>query len=404
MTLLSRSATRTHIKPQITHEPFRRTSAGNMKLINSCLTVLVFTNAVYSAAMRDAFEMNLPLDHTEPTQLSETDLATEKILDHVQPTDPTADFSNTRPKPNLVELADVAEERSRESSNSDSRLAEKASAEDSREGDSDKRIQLRTTLAESMSMDRTDMDTDVTEASNKHTDKATVMEDISSQEMDRLEENGRYRPPRTQKMLEKHNSVVTDTGRQNLDVLKEMDRIAQSFASRMNLKDQIGEPHDTEKHQQESRKTARHLDSPEFVDTPDRLDLDADSEEHGGGRGTSQTQISGIKAKLNYAANQETQDDSRELADRIPGCTETSVEHPMEQNNSLDAPNVDQKIQKDTMSYQNQLRKICPTKRVRASNNPTAQLDLDSPERANSELLDRDNSRERMETHVVDPL
>ncbi|XP_050987341.1 uncharacterized protein zgc:194210 isoform X2 [Labeo rohita] len=426
MTLLSRSATRTHIKPQITHEPFRRTSAGNMKLINSCLTVLVFTNAVYSAAMRegsedllrflkDAFEMNLPLDHTEPTQLSETDLATEKILDHVQPTDPTAeckapeivvntaDFSNTRPKPNLVELADVAEERSRESSNSDSRLAEKASAEDSR-GDSDKRIQLRTTLAESMSMDRTDMDTDVTEASNKHTDKATVMEDISSQEMDRLEENGRYRPPRTQKMLEKHNSVVTDTGRQNLDVLKEMDRIAQSFASRMNLKDQIGEPHDTEKHQQESRKTARHLDSPEFVDTPDRLDLDADSEEHGGGRGTSQTQISGIKAKLNYAANQETQDDSRELADRIPGCTETSVEHPMEQNNSLDAPNVDQKIQKDTMSYQNQLRKICPTKRVRASNNPTAQLDLDSPERANSELLDRDNSRERMETHVVDPL
>lgn len=108
--------------------------------------------------------------------------------------------------------------------------------------------------------------------------------------------------------------------------------------------------------------------------------------------------------KLNYAANQDTLDDSRELADRIPGCTETSVEHPMEENNSLDAPNVDQKIQKDTMSYQNQLRKICPTKRKRASNNPRAQLDLESPERVNSELLDRDNSRERLEYHVAVPL
>jgi len=81
----------------------------------------------------------------------------------------------------------------------------------------------------------------------------------------------------------------------------------------------------------------------------------------------------------------------------IPGCTETSVEHPMEENNSLNAPNMDQEIQKDTVSYQNQLRKICPTKIVRASNNPRAQLDLDSPERVNSEVLDRDNSSERLE-------
>ncbi|KAL0171814.1 hypothetical protein M9458_032125, partial [Cirrhinus mrigala] len=108
------------------------------------------------------------------------------------------------------------------------------------------------------------------------------MEDISSQEMDRPEENGRYRPSRSQNMLEKHNSVVTDTGRQNLDFLKEMDRITQTFASRLNHKDQAGEPHDTDKHQQESWKTAMHLDSPEFVDTPDRLDLDADSDERGG--------------------------------------------------------------------------------------------------------------------------
>ncbi|XP_018958740.2 uncharacterized protein LOC109089063 isoform X1 [Cyprinus carpio] len=442
MKLLSRSATCTRIKPHMTHESFRRTSALTMKLTNICLTLLVFINAVHSAAMReksedllhflkDAFEMNLPFDHTDPTQLSEMDLATEKILDPVHPTDPTAeckaseivvnsaDFSNTTPRPNLADLADVAEERSIESSNSDSRFAERSSTEDSREGDSDKRLQLRTTLrdthkalqehygnsAESMSMDRTVMDIDMTEGSNKHIDKATVMEDTSSQEMDRPEENGRYRPPRTQKMLEKHNSVVTDTGRQNLDFMKEMDPIIQSFSARMNLKGQTGKPHDTDKPQQESHRRAMVLDSPEFVDTLDRPDLYADSEERGGGRGTSQTQISGIKAKLNYAANQDTLDDSRELADPMPGCTETSVEHPMEENNKrgLDAPNVDQKIQKDTMSYQNQLRKICPTKGIRASNNPRAQLDLDSPERVNSELLDRDNSRERME-YVAVPL
>ncbi len=108
--------------------------------------------------------------------------------------------------------------------------------------------------------------------------------------------------------------------------------------------------------------------------------------------------------KLNYAANQDTLDNSREPADRIPGYTETSVEHPIEENNSLDASNVDRRIQKDTMSYQNQLRKICPTKRIRASNNPRAQLDLESPERVNSEPLDRDNSREWLEYNVADPL
>ncbi|KAK7157881.1 hypothetical protein R3I93_009162 [Phoxinus phoxinus] len=379
-----------------------------MKLINSSLTLLVFINAVYSAALRegsedllhflnDAFEMNLPPDHTEPTRLSEMDLATERILDPVHPTDPTADFSITTPEPNLVEPADVAEEKSIESSNSDSRLAERASAEDSRERDN-WRLHLRTAIAdthetlqehygnsaESMSMDRTDMDTGLTKSSNKHIHKATVMEDISSQEMDRPEENGRNRPA---------------TDRQKLDFMKEIHDIIQIFASRMNFKNQAGNPHDADKHQQESYKRAMDFDSPEFVDiTPDTPDLDADSEERGGGHhGRYQRQISGIKAKLNYTANRATLDDSRESTDVIPGCTDTSVEHPMEENSRLDAPNVDQEIQKDTMNYQNQLRKICPTKSVRASNNPRAQLDLDSPERVNSEVLDRDNSSERLE-------
>lgn len=72
-----------------------------------------------------------------------------------------------------------------------------------------------------------------------------------------------------------------------------MDPIIQSFASRMNLKDQTGKPHDTDKHQQQSHKRAMDSDSPEFVDTLDRPELYADSEERDGGRGISETQISG---------------------------------------------------------------------------------------------------------------
>lgn len=90
------------------------------------------------------------------------------------------------------------------------------------------------------------------------------------------------------------------------------------------------------------------------------------------------------------------------MAGGIPGCTETSAEHPMEENNSLDDTNVEQ-IRKDT-SYQNQLKKICPDKRVRASDDPRTQLDFHSPERANSELLDRDDSGERLRDHVALPL
>lgn len=115
------------------------------------------------------------------------------------------------------------------------------------------------------------------------------MEDISSQEMDRPEENGRKRPAMIQ-MLEKHNAA--DTDRQNVDFMKEINAIIQIFASRMNLKNQTGKPHDADKHQQESHKRAMDFDSPEFVDTPDTPDLDADSEERGG-HGISPRQISG---------------------------------------------------------------------------------------------------------------
>ncbi|XP_051574566.1 uncharacterized protein zgc:194210 isoform X5 [Myxocyprinus asiaticus] len=337
-----------------------------MKLIDRSLTLLVFINAVYSAAMReggqdllhflnDAFEITQPPDYLEPTKLSDivsSFVDTEKILEPAGPTAECkapeiignfAEVSKTTPKPNSVEITGIAEERSTESSNSDSRLADRTSAEDSREVERYNRSRLRTTLMET------------SKALRERYENSAEM-DVSSQEMDRPEENGRYR---NQKMIGKYSAEMT------------------------------GAP-DTEKYQQESNKRAVDLDSPEVMDNPDRKDLDADSEEHS----------AGLRAKLNYAANHATLNDSREIIDQNPGCIETSVEHPMEENNSLDVRNVDQEIQKDTMSYQNQLRKICPSRRVRVSNNPKGQLDFDSPERVNSELLDKDNSGERLEGHA----
>ncbi|XP_073667806.1 uncharacterized protein [Paramisgurnus dabryanus] len=367
--------------------------------------------------------------------LTETTLENEKILYPAVTTaeckateivDVVESFSIT-PKPNLAEITGNAEERSIESSNSDSGLTERISAEDSRDTDveSSKRLQLRSKLKESLSLqenmrnseesasiDKSDMDTEVMEGTNKHPDIATVMMDVSSEEMDKPEENVWYRSLRT---LKNYSAEITGA-----PDIRELDLEIQSLAlGRMNLKDQSGQPHETDKHQQHTYKSAVDLDIPEVVDTSDNQYPDGASEELDGGRVTGQTirlisdqstllsnsqmnrsvnkdkdNPSMKKANLNPGnSSQGTVDNSTEVAAQNPGCTETSVEHPKGENSSLDPNKVDQKFRKDTVIYQNQLRKLCPSKRVRTSNNPREQLDLeDSPERANSEYLD--NSRE----------
>nr|XP_055066591.1 uncharacterized protein zgc:194210 isoform X2 [Misgurnus anguillicaudatus] len=418
-----------------------------MKLIPIILTALVFINAAYSAAIRegsedllrflnDAFELNLPPDNLKPTMLTETTVENEKIL---YPAVTTAECKaselvsvvesfNITPKPNLAEITGNAEERSIESSNSDSGLTEKISVEDSRvfvlDVESSKRLQLRSKLTdsqslqenirnseESASIDKTDMETEVMEGTNNHPNKAPVMMDVSSEEMDKPVENVWYRSLRAIKNYSAEMTGAPDR--------KELDPKIQSLAlGRMNLKHQSGQPHETDKHQQHTYKREVDLDSPEVVDTSDNQYPDGASEELDGGRGRGQTiglisdqstllsnnqtdrsvnqakyNPSMKKANLNSGnSSRGTVDNSTEVAGQNPGCTETSVEHPRGENSSLDPPKVDPKFQKDTVSYQNQLRKLCPSKKVRTSNNPREQLDLDSPERANSELLD--NSRE----------
>ncbi|XP_055066593.2 uncharacterized protein [Misgurnus anguillicaudatus] len=398
-----------------------------MKLIPIILTALVFINAANSAAIRegsedllrflnDAFELNLPPDNLKPTMLTETTVENEKIL---YPAVTTAECKaselvsvvesfNITPKPNLAEITGNAEERSIESSNSDSGLTEKISVEDSRDVESSKRLQLRSKLTdsqslqenirnseESASIDKTDMETEVMEGTNNHPNKAPVMMDVSSEEMDKPVENVWYRSLRAIKNYSAEMTGAPDR--------KELDPKIQSLAlGRMNLKHQSGQPHETDKHQQHTYKREVDLDSPEVVDTSDNQYPDGASEELDGGRGRGQTirlisdqstllsnNPSMKKANLNSGnSSWGTVDNSTEVAGQNPGCTETSVEHPRSENSSLDPPKVDPKFQKDTVSYQNQLRKLCPSKKVRTSNNPREQLDLDSPERAKSELLD----------------
>ncbi|KAA0703409.1 hypothetical protein E1301_Tti006794 [Triplophysa tibetana] len=320
--------------------------------------------------------MTLPADNLEPTQI--TALQTEKILYPTDPTDPTAEykapeivtvaaFSNTSPKPNSAENTGIAEESSIESSNSDAQ----------------KTLQEQyTNSEESVSIDTTDMDTEVMKESNRHPSKVT---DISSEEVDKPGENVRYQSLKT---IENYRAEVTSAPeRQKLDLMKETHPIIQSLAGRTNLKDQSGQPHETDKKQQKTYRRAADFDSPEIVYTPDRQIYDADSEEQIGGRVASRTvriisDRSDIKTTLlsnnqtNRTAEKEelnpsltkanltwvdnsTVDNSTEISGLNP-CPEIYVGSPTEENNSLDPSKEEQNIQKDTMSYQIQLRKICP--------------------------------------------
>lgn len=234
------------------------------------------------------------------------------------------------------------------------------------------------------------------------------MTDISSEEVDKPEEYVRYR---SLKPIENYSAEVTGAPqRQKFDFIKETHPIIQSLAGPTNLTDQSGQPHETSKQQQKTYKRAVDFDSPEIVDTPDRQIYDAASEEQLAGRMRRVRVISDqsttllrnnqknrtdkeklnpslIKANLSLGeGSQVTVDNNTEISGLSP-CTEISVGSPTEENNSLDPSKVDQKNQKDTMSYQNQLRKI-----------QREELDFDSPERVSNEL--QDNSSERLKEHV----
>ncbi|TRY90035.1 hypothetical protein DNTS_029784 [Danionella cerebrum] len=114
------------------------------------LNVLVFMNVVFAASMReggdllgfltDAFEKDLPLDPSEPTKLSEMEHGVTQNTDTKLPT------VYTPAECKALEVADVPEERSAENSDSDSQMAQRTSAEESKETDGYKMPQQMKTL------------------------------------------------------------------------------------------------------------------------------------------------------------------------------------------------------------------------------------------------------------------
>lgn len=227
------------------------------------------------------------------------------------------------------------------------------------------------------------------------------MTDISSEEVDKPEENVRYRSLKT---IESHSAeVIGATEKQKLDLMKETHPINQSF------KDKSGQLHETDKKQQKTYSREVEFDSPEMVYTPDRQINDAASEEQLGGRvarrtvriisdqsnikttllSNNQTNRTAEKEELNpsltkanlTSVDNSTVDNSTEISGLNP-CPEIPVGSPTEEeNNSLDPSKEEQKIQKDTMSYQIQLRKICLGKMSKNIEKPKEQLDFEGPER-----------------------
>ncbi|XP_034162936.1 uncharacterized protein zgc:194210 isoform X5 [Pangasianodon hypophthalmus] len=91
--------------------------------------------------------------------------------------------------------------------------------------------------------------------------------------------------------------------------------------------------------------------------------------------------------------------DSQNIIDQSQECLEVSswmMRYPDGENTSVGA-GVDPQSEEGITNYERQLRKLCAArKRLRTPRTEREQLDTDSAERVNSELLDRDNSSERI--------
>lgn len=95
--------------------------------------------------------------------------------------------------------------------------------------------------------------------------------------------------------------------------------------------------------------------------------------------------------------------DSRNIIDQSPECVELSswmMGNPDEENTSVGGADVDPQSEEGITNYERQPRKLCAA-RKRTPRAQREQLDTDSVERVNSELLDTDNSRERIPAQTL---
>ncbi|XP_007249895.4 uncharacterized protein zgc:194210 [Astyanax mexicanus] len=329
-----------------------------MSICSCCLPVLLFITAVYSASMRghneeflsflnDAFNMITPPESPAPEIISVSD--TPNFV-HLPDPDPTAVCTTPAPVYSSADIleasinleqesltfSDTADEKSKENSNSADRT-------DSDDRSSKKRNRLPENLG--WSPDYNSADSNSADMTNTDTDE---------------------RPSKTQGPVTVHQNSEEMGGRLNF-----------------------------EKHRGKKRMM-------------DRVKL-------------SENGIAGTKvpeATYNYPpqqslTNERKRNSKSELKVDIPlSDTEGSTDPQLDcvevsskamgnlngENTRTAGPGTDPQNKDGITNYKSQLKRMCAArKRLRTLSIPREPLDPDSAERVNSELLDRDNSNERMD-------
>lgn len=97
--------------------------------------------------------------------------------------------------------------------------------------------------------------------------------------------------------------------------------------------------------------------------------------------------------------------DSQYIVDQSQECVEISswmMGYPDGENTSVGGADVDPQSEEGITNYEHQPRRLCAVrKRLRTPRTQREQLDTDSVERVNSELLDTDNSSERIPAQTL---
>ncbi|XP_034162926.1 uncharacterized protein zgc:194210 isoform X2 [Pangasianodon hypophthalmus] len=331
-----------------------------MRLSGSCvrlvLSMLVFITVVYSAAMRGQNEDFLNFlnafnrDSPEPAVVTVSDPSNAvgapdpiAVCSTSTPMDNPAELFSVTPETDSVEYPDTADEKSKENSKS----ADRTDNYDHQS--SKKRNKLPETLGldndsdDSKSAERTDMDKYVNTENKKQPSNPTE-ENRSSQEM--------YGPWDFMTDQERKKRMDTERGREEHRVTQ----ITETEATKMDSY-LPGQPQAKERNRKDKTEMMR--------ENSDSVPLS----------------------------------DSQNIIDQSQECLEVSswmMRYPDGENTSVGA-GVDPQSEEGITNYERQLRKLCAArKRLRTPRTEREQLDTDSAERVNSELLDRDNSSERI--------
>ncbi|XP_046702300.1 uncharacterized protein zgc:194210 isoform X2 [Silurus meridionalis] len=327
--------------------------------VRSVLSMLVFITVVYSAAMRGQNEDFV--NFLNAFNRASPGPAVVPVSDPSNPAgvpDSVAVCSTSTPGHNTAELDSVehaADEKSKENSNSADRT------EDYDHRSSNKKNKVTETLG---------LDNDSTES--KSTER-THMDKYVETEI-------KKQPVKTQGLSAENRSSQ-----------------------------ELYEPWDSVKDQERKRRMDTERGGEEHRETPT---TQTDAIDQMNSYLADQTQVKERKIKDKIKQMRENSDspplsDSQNIIDQSQECMEVSswvMRYPYGENTSVGGEGIDPQSEEGITNDEHQPRKLCSaTKRLSKQRPQREQLDTDSEERVNSELLDRDrdNSSERMLVQAI---